>query len=83
MIRHGAIVRYLANDITVGRTFPLIEDEAYIAAKRWKSSSARVADSRGILASGAAFLLADEARTLAIIPSPMAPTRIAGGYLAL
>ena len=73
--RHGAMVLYLTNGRIAGQTFPATAGEAYIIAKDWKSSSARVADSRGIIANGAIFMLADEVRALAVVPSPVAPNR--------
>ena len=74
-VRHGAMVLYLTNGRVAGQAFPATADEAYIIAKDWKSSSARIADSRGIIANGAIFMLADEVRVLAVVPSPVAPNR--------
>ncbi len=73
--RHGAMVLYLTNGMVVGQAFPATADEAYIIVKDWKSLSARVADSRGIIAIGIVFMLADEVRALAIGPSPVASNR--------
>ncbi len=39
---------------------------AYVIAKVWKSDSVRVADSRGVIASGAAFMLAADVRALIV-----------------
>jgi len=66
------MVLYLGNGMAAGQAFPATVDEAYIIAKGWKSSSARVTDSRGIAAYEAFFMLANEVRTLAIVPSPTA-----------
>jgi hypothetical protein len=67
------MVLYLTNGRVDGQAFPVTVDEAYIIAKNWKSSSARVKDSRGIIANGAMFMLADEVRALAVVPSHVAP----------
>ena len=73
---HGAMVLSLTNGRAAGQAFPATADEAYIIAKDWRSSSARVADSRGIMANGAVFMLADEVRALVISPpSPAAAIR--------
>ena len=66
---------YLTNGMDAGQAFPATADEAYIIAKKWKSSSARLAASRGLITNGAIFMLADEVRALAIAPSPIAPNR--------
>ena len=70
--RHGSMLTVLKNNRAAGMTFPATVDAAYVIAKDWMSSTARVADSRGIIARGAAFMLADEVRVLAIVPP--APT---------
>ncbi len=74
-VRHGAMVLYLTNSKVAGQAFPATADEAYIIGKVGKSFSARVADSRGIIANGAVFLLADKGRALAIVPSLVASNR--------
>ena len=65
------MVLYLTN----GRAAGQAADEAYIIAKDWKSSTARVADSRGIISNGAVFMLADEVRALVITPPSSRPAR--------
>ena len=54
-VRHGAIMLSLTNGRAAGQAFPATSDEAYIIAKDWRSSSARVADSHGIMANGPVF----------------------------
>ncbi len=49
-VQHRAMVLYLTNGRDAGQTFPVIADEAFIIAKDWKSYSARIANSRGIIA---------------------------------
>ena len=53
------MVLYLTNGRAAVHAFPATVDEAYMIAKDWKSSSVRVADSRGIVADEAVFILAD------------------------
>ncbi len=65
------MVLNLNNGRAVGQVFPPTADKAYIIANDWKSSSARVAHSRETIASGAVFMLTDEVRALAIVPSPV------------
>ena len=48
--------------------FPATVDVAYLIAKDWKSSTARVRNSRGVIARVAAFMLADVLRVLVIVP---------------
>ncbi len=57
-VRHSAMVLYLTNGRAAGQAFTATADEAYIIAKDWESSSARVADSRGIVANGAVCIYA-------------------------
>jgi hypothetical protein len=71
--RHGTMFVYLMNGRSAGRVFPCTVDYAYAIAKEWKSASIRVADSRGIVANGAAFMLADDVRALVVVP-PAATT---------
>ncbi len=52
-VQHGVIVYYLTNSSDTEQAFPVTANEAYIIAKDWNISSARVADSRGIIANGA------------------------------
>ncbi len=49
---HGAMVLYLINNIVAGQAFHATANEAGIIAKVWKSFSARIAYSRGIIANG-------------------------------
>ena len=74
-VRHGSMVLYLTNGRAAGQPFPATADEAYTIAKDWKSSSAWAADSRGIIANGSVFMLADEVRVLAITPPSSRPAR--------
>jgi hypothetical protein len=74
-VRHGAMVLYLTNGRADGQALTATVEEAYIIAKHWKSCSARVVDLCGIMADGAVFMLADEVRALAIIPSHIAPNQ--------
>jgi hypothetical protein len=69
------MVLYLTDGRAAGQAFPVTADEAYIIANDYKRSSPRVCDSRGIVANGALFMLADEVRALAIVSSPVAPNR--------
>ena len=66
---------YVTNGTAAGQVFPAKANEAYTIIKGRKSSSVRVADSREIVANGAALMLADKVRALAIVPSPAAPNR--------
>ncbi len=69
------MVLCLINGIVAGQAFLVTADEAYIIAKDWKSSSARVTDLRRIVADGENCMLADEVRALAVVPSHVAPNR--------
>ena len=69
------MVMYLSNGGVAGQAFPSTADEAYIIKKDWKSSNARVADSRGIIANRSIFMLAGVERALAIVPSYVAPNK--------
>jgi hypothetical protein len=66
------MVLYLTSGRATGYTFPVTADKAYIIAMGWKSSSTRVADSRGVIANGTVLMLADEERALVIVVSPVA-----------
>jgi len=74
-VQNGAMVLYLTNGRVAGQASSATADEAYIIAKNRKTSSARVADSRGIIANGAIFMLADEVRALAFISSLVGPNK--------
>ena len=66
----------LKNNRAAGMGFPATVDAAYLIAKDWMSSTAQVADSRGVIARGAAYMLADDIRVLAIVPpSPTPPKK--------
>jgi hypothetical protein len=69
------MVLCLTNGMAAGQAFPATADEAYIIAKDGNNSFARVADSRGIIANGSLFMLADELRALSIVSSHIAPNR--------
>jgi hypothetical protein len=56
----------LLNDRSAGGAFPASANDAYEVAKDWRSASLRATDSRGIVASGAAFMLADDVRALVV-----------------
>ena len=73
--RHGPMFVHLMNGRSAGGAFPDTVDAAYAIAKDWKSSSTRVSDSRGIVANGAAFMLADDVRALVIVPPAAAAPR--------
>jgi hypothetical protein len=73
--RHGAMVLHLINDRAAGQVFPATANVAYIIAKNWKRTSARVADSRGIIANGAVSMLADDMSAFAFFPSLVSPNR--------
>ena len=55
--------------------FPATIDVGYLIAKDWMSFIARVADSRGVIARGASFMLADDVRVLAIVPPAPTPPK--------
>jgi hypothetical protein len=56
--------------------FPVTVNAAYLIAKDWMISPARVADSLGVVPRGAAFMLADDVRVLAIVsPAPTPPKK--------
>jgi hypothetical protein len=65
-IRHGSMIVRLMNGRSAGGAFPETVDAAYYIAYDWKSTSARVSNSRGIISCGDAFLLADDERALVI-----------------
>jgi len=69
------MVLYLTNGRVAGQVFSASANEAYIIEKDLKSSTTRVADSRGIIVNGAVFIRADEVHALAIVPSLVAPNR--------
>ncbi len=73
--RHGAMIVHLMNGRFSGSAFLETVDAAYSIAKDWKSTSARVSDSRGIIAGGATFMLADDVRALVIAPVASAGPR--------
>ena len=58
----------LLNGRSAGGAFPASANDAYVVAKDWISASLRATDSRGIVASGAAFMLADDVRALVVSP---------------
>jgi hypothetical protein len=58
------------NGRSAGGAFPESANAAYVIAKDWKSASVRAADSRGVIANGAAFMLADDVRALNVDPVP-------------
>lgn len=74
-VRHGNMFVHLMNGRSAGGAFPESANAAYVIAKDWKSASVRVADSRGVIASGAAFMLADDVRALIVDPAPAPPAR--------
>jgi hypothetical protein len=74
-VRHGNMFVHLMNGRSAGGAFPESANAAYVIAKDWKSASARVTDSRGVIASGAAFMLADDVRALIIDPVPTPSAR--------
>ena len=80
-VRHGAMLVHLLNGRSAGGAFPSTANDAYIVAKDWRSASLRVADSRGIVASGAAFMLADDVRALAVSSSTSSSTRRSSGVV--
>jgi hypothetical protein len=63
------MIVHLMHGRSAGGAFPETVDAAYSIAKDWKSNSARVSDSRGIIARGAAFMLADDVRALVNAPA--------------
>jgi hypothetical protein len=65
-VRNGAMLVQLLNGLSAGGAFLVTANDTYIVAKDWTSASLRVADSRSIVASGAAFVRADDVRTLTI-----------------
>ncbi len=60
----------LMNGRSAGGAFPDSANAAYVIAKDWKSASVRVADSRGAIANGPAFMLVDDVRALVVDPLP-------------
>jgi hypothetical protein len=73
--RHGSILTVLKNNRTACMGFPAIVDAAYLIAKNWMSSTARLVDSRGVIAHGATCMLADDVRVLAIVPPAPTPPK--------
>ena len=67
--RHGSMLTVLKNNYASGLGFPATVEAAYLIAKDWMRSNARAADLRGVIARGAAFMLADDVRVLAIVPT--------------
>ncbi len=63
------MIVHLMNGRSAGGAFPETVDAAYSIVNDWKSTSARVSDPRGIIAGGAAFMLADDVRALVIAPA--------------
>ncbi len=60
----------------VRQAFPATANDAYmILAKVWKSFSARVAKSRGIIANGSVFMIENVVQALASVPSHAVPNK--------
>ncbi len=54
-VPHGAMMLYLTNVRAARNAFPATIDEAYTILKEWKSFSAQVVDSHGVIATGVVF----------------------------
>ncbi len=76
--RHGSMLTVLKNNHAAGMAFPVTVEAAYAIAKDWMSSTARVYDAHRIVAHGAAFMLADEVRVLAVVPPTLSFSRKKG-----
>jgi hypothetical protein len=81
-VRHGAMLVQSFNGRSAGGAFPATANDAYVVAKDWRSASIRVADSWGIVASGAAFMLADNVRALVVSPQATATTKRSSGAMS-
>ena len=65
----------LLNGRSAGGAFPASANDAYVVAKDWRSASLRANVSRGIVASGAAFMLSDDVRALVVSPQATPATK--------
>ena len=59
---HGNMFVHVMNGSSACCAFPEYASAAYVIVEVWKSASVRVADSRGVIASGATFILEDDVR---------------------
>jgi hypothetical protein len=80
-VRHGAMLIQLLNGRSAGGAFPASANYAYAAAKDWRSASLRATDSLGIVASGGAYMIADDVRALVVSPQATPATKRSSGAM--